>query len=1005
MENKIRLSQQPGIQLVTGNAGSGKTKFLLDSISESIESGTVLSDSIMFIPCKAAQLQIIKERCAVRLPASAVNQLKIWNFVDLARRIVKSNPILSGCRHDMLYADRFQKARHVIMRKVLEKCMLPSHLEPWKTPGNIVRNLVHIVKFEQTMNPLKREMLEPWIAQVLDEYEKVCRHAGIIFQEDLIHEAVRILKTHPHAVVLPQIQHIVVDDFQEINYACYELLCSVLWCLKQRSVLDSALFSANVSFAVHKYRGASTTFIQEAIKEFTISKNNIIELSNTKNTLRSVVHEQLLSEERSIQHPQQQFLFTDEKPIWCIETPQFLDQIYFCAKKIKALIGDDVVPGKIGVVVEESSSDASLCRSVFDSLAIPCEFEKGIPLCLSATFGFLKLCAQIAGGRQSDDTLLRRFLSANVFGLSGLESSRITDESRRRNIPLRWGIIRYAEFILESDKRNRLLNVLFYLMNTSSDMLSKFFIEIVNRSELTDFLLTQDLSEMDVMRKITDAAEFFDKLYARLHDGVLPLVHQFEDFEKWCLPEYIKSKRSNKEFAVQILTLFGCDSCELDYFFVLGCDEKRYPDSYRSFVPALLRNSESALLNKELFELSDRTLLINALNRTSKQAFLLFSRDNGEPSPLIDLLKQHPFVKEVTEETLFGTYTNDENILTLGDAALWLDNQLENMNSNDRVRFGKVCDSIFPDILQKIPKFDGEQERFSLSPHYTFSASGINSFLECPRRFFFSKVMKIDREEISMGAAFGQIVHRVLEIFHTLYPQWTSKDEFNKKNNESVLYRILQRELACEEELNKFNRILLGYEIFECLKRYNDFLESQIPFIIQSRERRVFFLLDAIPFSLSIDRIDSKLFNQQKVRIVDYKTEELTRLKRADTLRKEFLGLSELNFKGTKNCQLPLYYFAAQNALNLEPDALSIFYLRTHPENKPSLCHNVTLYVNGTLPQETITGEDLQAVREDIGKIVNLIRAGYFPLPHGSSCYTCFSPMLCNARETGNASE
>lgn len=190
------------------------------------------------------------------------------------------------------------------------------------------------------------------------------------------------------------------------------------------------------------------------------------------------------------------------------------------------------------------------------------------------------------------------------------------------------------------------------------------------------------------------------------------------------------------------------------------------------------------------------------------------------------------------------------------------------------------------EILSKLREFtiDGERKR-------ALSASSINMYIDCPLRFYFSKVEGIkEQEEVQENVdfgPFGTLFHKSMEL---IYKQFVGKavsksdlDEVRKDSkqiNEAIISAFASEffKKSPEEgfEIELDGRKQLIYNVIE--KYINRILEidaARAPFrYIQSEAKiNVRFPLknfvNEVNIGGSIDRVDEK---EGKIRVLDYKT-------------------------------------------------------------------------------------------------------------------------------------
>lgn len=230
------------------------------------------------------------------------------------------------------------------------------------------------------------------------------------------------------------------------------------------------------------------------------------------------------------------------------------------------------------------------------------------------------------------------------------------------------------------------------------------------------------------------------------------------------------------------------------------------------------------------------------------------------------------------------------------------------------------------------------------------SASAISLFLNCPLRFYYKRLLGL-KEESSFSANYGTLVHAIFELLFKKYLKEFSKQKvfelanviFDVKNQaqnalkigfcEDVVNSVLN---VSQLELDEMYKYFIG--AVEDLDAKNFFGHK----IINAEcEKSFAFNLDEIPNVTFIGKIDVILEKDNKKIIVDYKTG-----KNKSPLNYLF-SEEGVNFVDGHNnfslarikkydYQIPIYYFASQNAQEMEKhqDISEIGYQYVRPVSK-----------------------------------------------------------------------
>lgn len=182
-----------------------------------------------------------------------------------------------------------------------------------------------------------------------------------------------------------------------------------------------------------------------------------------------------------------------------------------------------------------------------------------------------------------------------------------------------------------------------------------------------------------------------------------------------------------------------------------------------------------------------------------------------------------------------------------------------------------------------------------------FSASALNTYAECHRKWFYRYACGAIEDRGSAASAYGSAFHLALEDFHGEYPRPVRADEsaMRRRIRECVTW-------AFEAHRNGFDtRVEFELQMRRAQRtaqRYLDWLlvqETEAPFEVLGRELPAELELDGRPFVGYIDRLDRDE-RTGGVAVIDYKTGNIS------ATPDEYVEKIH-NFR---DFQLPFYYWA-----------------------------------------------------------------------------------------------
>ena len=159
------------------------------------------------------------------------------------------------------------------------------------------------------------------------------------------------------------------------------------------------------------------------------------------------------------------------------------------------------------------------------------------------------------------------------------------------------------------------------------------------------------------------------------------------------------------------------------------------------------------------------------------------------------------------------------------------------------------------------------------APDMTFSASRLNTFAKCPRRFFYEYLCDAVEESTTSNAVYGKVFHTALEALHRevrLPATWERADVLDKLQAQlDAAFGLAHREFASELEY-----AVLRLRARHVAKHYVAWLfeeAADAPLEIGDLEERHDLMLGEHRFVGYIDRVD-RPSGGGPVTILDYKT-------------------------------------------------------------------------------------------------------------------------------------
>lgn len=629
-------------------------------------------------------------------------------------------------------------------------------------------------------------------------------------------------------------------------------------------------------------------------------------------------------------------------------------EIRFTARKIKELIyKENVFPEEIGLVVKSQVKYFDLIDEIFNEYKIPYYTsnlktfkQSGLWILINQLFSLIK--------NNYDRSSVIKVLKSNF---TGLKLSKDKLEKLQLKI---WddGIIRGKDLSYILDKANedypaQLKKEIKRLIDFYQEMRSAHYFKDYSQ---TIMQLLKDLNTVGSIINFNDDDLIVDELKAfkvlesklKEYEGIITHKIDFEEFVYWFKKifkeEMIASENKDKFSRVMVLTPSQARNKSFKYIFIPGLLEGEFPAvNYNKWLVKdkerkILENMGITLKSKGDLLLTESYLFYKSLLNAEKKLFLTYpTLGEGEGGAIISsfleevrnlfkadtvdkiIVHNYDFIIEDKEEAFSLQELKDYTVQQLTDKQLKKlipAFEVESLrNSSQYTNADGIIDA--PDILLELKNH--------FHQNYSYSPSALESYQQCPFRFFIEKVLKLEEikepEDRLDVLQIGEIYHRILfDYFSNNFPgDWqqnlaryhtglaSSAERFfaeydGKRSLSKGVWRIYREEilnnlkLLIEQEYNnEFKTLPYKLEFgFGISKDYQDSEDNiKDPVDIELIDEKM-------KLKGKVDRIDS-LKNQKDLLVYDYKLSD----KRGKT--KDFFEYNEL--------QLPLYLLALEKLL------------------------------------------------------------------------------------------
>ena len=976
-QQRKAIEHPPAPLMILAGAGTGKTFTLEHRIVYLIQHYHVDPSNILTITYTEKAARELKERILNKVGRSA-HVMTVSTFHSFCYQLLRD---YSSEQLPQLLEE--SEAIHMLLERFDELGPFKSDEFPLNPPKAVIDSFIPFFNRsrDELVNVAEKSTPEiddtiyktETVAQIDDlkriypTFQKWKREMNVVDYGDMILLAFDLLKDNTSVLknVQNQFQHVIVDEFQDNNFALNEIIGLIAKDHRQITVVGDE------DQVIYSFRGANSYNISAfknrfggdpiALEENFRSTQSILDIANESIKHNTERTETSLYAKNGI-HGIKPKIFWGEKT----------EQLEYLANEISDLIQNGNDFHSIAVLCRTHGQVATVAESLLKS-GIPVQARIPSYFSIPALLDLNAWCQVVAGGKYQDNALFR-LIKKNV---NEETAHLIFNMWQRRNETPRLQLIKEDDSILAE----------FPPIVTLIDQIVEF--QHVRQKRSAGEMVWDICEKTQLLRKHSNRYSLDDRL-AMLNVGDFlkraqnfshrnPKNHGLAAFNLYIEAimvsgglQTIVPGEYKKLNGIRVSTVHSVKGGEFPIVFLPFQRSGSFPLNFRSNVmisrpPDEWLAYEQSATNtpKDHHYEEERRLFYVAVTRAQKILYIL-----APPKATSKLIKELP--EHIMEKTVMKDNIKEKQ--SYSDLRIKYEQKVQKALANDQFEQVRDLTSALEAIKQSengevvnLGSSDWETEltlelKKDFEPPVNeklyLSASAIETFEQCPLKFRFGRIDGIPQTASKPQLLFGTIIHTVLQQFH----------EPGKELSEERILQLLNNEWKKGE----FDYAVREKKFFEqgqeMLTRYAKSIQENPPNVI-AREERFSFELDDITINGAIDRIDK---NENGVHIVDYKT-------------------SKTASPAKSNLQLAIYsMFISQSDLEEFgglPASASLLFLRD--DEKPIRAHS-------------FTREELDKTEEKINDAALRIRKKEFEAKTGRHCDWCdYKHLICPAWETG----
>lgn len=380
-------------------------------------------------------------------------------------------------------------------------------------------------------------------------------------------------------------------------------------------------------------------------------------------------------------------------------------------------------------------------------------------------------------------------------------------------------------------------NITHWVQETFNLTLQMLFEKVLNESGLLQHILKSNdrVFQLEAISTLFDHIKAEGMVHPRITiRGYMEVLQQMETHGI----QLSIQKSIAQKGGVQFITTHSSKGLEFEYVFLLGCNsanwEKARGDNRMFSMPDTLTYGGD---DNKLESL--RRLFYVAMTRAKQHLFISYAAAGNEGK----VLEASQFIAELTENAQVAI-------------------QQRSIDCETMMQYKITALSPTPDV--HIDLFDRDFIANKVE-HFVMSASALNTYLDCPIRYYFERIIGVPGAK-NDSIAFGNAVHYALRrLFERM-----RADEHQRFPDESVFISDFMHEMERNEDAftsKQFNnRMELGNTLLSeyyqtHIHQFNKVVVTEYP--IRNAE------MEGIPITGVFDKIE---FIGKDVNVVDYKT-------------------------------------------------------------------------------------------------------------------------------------
>jgi DNA helicase II / ATP-dependent DNA helicase PcrA len=810
-----------GPLMVIAGPGTGKTQLLSTRVGQILNMTDMQPHNILCITFTNSGVAAMKKRL-VELIGAQGHDIEVYTFHSFAEKIIQRYKRTNELD---IYAFHEDLDKKILIRSLLEKIDFNTPLK--KSITSVDSSIRFLINFfnqikkekydveellyhyeeekstrindpefrykkkykEFEAGDLRQSKWDEFCAKIdkhvqachlFKEYQSIIEEKKLIDFDDLILNAIRLLQENDDLRFdfIEQYQFIMIDEFQDTNGAQLELIHELCIENEEPNIMvvgdeDQSIFrfqGANV-FNIHHFheRYLAHLSVDEQLEKIIVLENNyrstpfILEASRAliDNNTERITH---IVEGKTIN---KRLISSNDRYKDKLEAIDFIevnhkDDIAIpIALEIERIVHSGVAFDKIAVLFP-TNQNAIDFSDYLKILNYPFELSKEENILhdslILSYIQVFHLIQNFVKDKYIDKGEFSALLLHPWSKLTLFELSKFWAEFKEANPE---NVLQYLKTYDSSDDIKKIFSILNDCIKMYSILPSqRFFHYVLDSFGIKEWAIAQT-NRLEIFQKIEVLDSVIKDYLLKNNLAKFPdILARLDDF----IREDISinyTKHIQAENCIQLLTFHKSKGLEFEYVFIYGAGRFSSSNLNSIYIPesVLAKKLVSEEEEKNSAEEEKRRLLYVAMTRAKLKLYM------------IDVLEEK---KDGTSKNKFKSelpiVSHEIYKETPHIQALIVGKQYT-INDLDYLRFSAINQTNLDIVDEKIFENQYIENRIQ---QFSLSHSSINTYLECPQKFFVEKIISIPSES-SLAMTLGNFYHQVLEKYFNLFEERKTK--------------------------------------------------------------------------------------------------------------------------------------------------------------------------------------------------------------------------------------